>query len=130
MQFSTVNPANDQVLKKYLFHSDSERHEMLARLQASYQEWTNSQICERQKFLLILSELLLKYKEALAQQISLEMGKALVESYAEVEKSASAVKYYANHAEELLFPDLLVNRVTLRMPLKVKSKQKLKRKFN
>ncbi len=107
MQFSTVNPANDQVLKKYLFHSDSERHEMLARLQASYQEWTNSQICERQKFLLILSELLLKYKEALAQQISLEMGKALVESYAEVEKSASAVKYYANHAEELLFPDFV-----------------------
>ena len=41
-------------------------------------------------------------KEEYARTITLEMGKLLTEARAEVEKSATACEYFAQHAEEFL----------------------------
>ena len=45
---------------------------------------------------------LLENKKSYSESISLEMGKVITESVAEVEKCAKVCQYYADHAEEFL----------------------------
>ena len=51
-----------------------------------------------------LHDSLLSKKNLFAELISLEMGKPITQSLAEIEKSASVCRYYAERAEEILLP--------------------------
>lgn len=102
MGYQTVNPANDEVLKTYYHIHDKDIEAKLERAQQSFQIWKNSDFKERQNFLLGLAELLNSREKKLAEVITKEMGKPIVESLAEVKKCADACRYYAEMLPEFL----------------------------
>lgn len=107
MDFETTNPATGEVLHKYSFLNDHQVEDLLAR---SFRAWSilNSlSIQERVQKLKLVATSLRAHKEVLARLITLEMGKPISESLAEIEKSATAFDYYAEHGPGFLATDVL-----------------------
>ena len=102
MAIKSVNPANGELIKTY---QELNPEEVNRKIIASHQAWGNWRtvsFIERTNSMLKLGELLKTKKEALAKVMTLEMGKPIKESIAEVEKCATVCEYYARHSADFL----------------------------
>jgi len=107
-QYRTQNPATNELIREYPTLTDAEAEALLAKAHEAFLTWRFTPVEQRVEAYRRLSELLEKHSDALARQATLEMGKTLVETSAEVLYQAKAmVDYYAGKAEELLAPKQL-----------------------
>ena len=102
MSFKSINPFNQELLEVFPMDTDSDVSHKLQQAQQAYAAWRNTSLNLRSDLFMRLALLLREQKEQHAQLISLEMGKVLKESRAEVEKCAWVCEYYAEHAEGFL----------------------------
>ncbi len=102
MSIKSVNPYNGETIATYTENSDSEVQESIISAQEAFLLWKEKNIAERAAILGRCEAILLKNKEKYARLMANEMGKVLKEGVAEIEKSAAAFKYYAEHAEAFL----------------------------
>ncbi len=105
MGYQTVNPATETVLKTYSYLHDKDIEIKLDRAVQCFEVWKNSKFPERQALLRRLGEVLRSKEKYLAEVITQEMGKPLVESLAEIKKCADTCDYYAEN-----FPAMLEKR--------------------
>ena len=98
----SVNPFTNQLLKEFVPLSLEEAKERIVLAQKSFEEWRQTSLSERAVLMKKAGEQLRSEKEHYARLISLEMGKVIRESRAEIEKCAWVCDYYAEHAEEFL----------------------------
>jgi succinate-semialdehyde dehydrogenase/glutarate-semialdehyde dehydrogenase len=102
MKYSTINPANEEILQEYTEHKASEIESKITKADSEFRKWRNVNITERSSLMLKLSELLIARKETLALIMSREMGKPIAAGMAEIEKSAWVSEYYACEIESML----------------------------
>lgn len=76
-EFSTVNPANGQVISSYSYQSLEESKELLEKSHQSFKKWSTLSFSQRGSVLLKVAENLRLNKEKLATLIQQEMGKNL-----------------------------------------------------
>jgi len=100
--FRSVNPFNNEILQEFPVISDAQVESAIEKGHAAFQGWKSSSFQERAALLMRCSDLLLEKKSALAELITLEMGKVLKESNAEIEKSALGCRYYADNGEAFM----------------------------
>ena len=98
----SVNPWTGEVLKEFLPTGPKEIEEKLQLSQEAFKSWKKTPISDRSKLLKVAGEILRNNKNHFARLISLEMGKVIRESRAEVEKCAWACDFYAEEAEIFL----------------------------
>jgi len=102
MFLKSINPTTGEVIREYEeFHSD----QIDAAISANYlafAEWRKTPIQSRSQLLLNAAGVLRDKKEGLAFNITVEMGKNIVEARAEVEKCAMVCEYYAEYGPEFL----------------------------
>lgn len=98
----TVNPATEEVLNEYEELTDGEIRNKVSLALKMFESWSSLSVSKRCELLYKANEVLLRNKEKLARLITLEMGKPIKQSYAEVEKCAWVCRYYAENAEEQL----------------------------
>lgn len=108
MSFATINPVDNQVVEKYREHSDKTVEVSIKTAQEAFLTWKKSAQPLRTKYLRSVAEVLRSDQEELAQLMTLEMGKPIKESRAEVEKCAWVCDYYADNARHFL-KDEVVN---------------------
>jgi succinate-semialdehyde dehydrogenase/glutarate-semialdehyde dehydrogenase len=109
MTYRSINPFNGELLKSYGDISDRELEEKVLLARKAFELWSKTEIQYRLSFLPKLWEVLgqeLKYHSSL---ISIEMGKPVSQSKAEIEKCISACKYYYQNSIVLLKPEKLVS---------------------
>jgi acyl-CoA reductase-like NAD-dependent aldehyde dehydrogenase len=99
-----INPADGTQIGEYDEFTTEQLETALASAQSAFVAWRIRPIAERTGLLKALAATLRSRKAELARLASLEMGKPIKESEAEVEKSASFCEYYAERAEALLAP--------------------------
>jgi succinate-semialdehyde dehydrogenase/glutarate-semialdehyde dehydrogenase len=102
--FQTINPANNEVIMEYEFHTPEEINVALVAGHSGYLNWSSICLAERIKFLKQFRNGIEEHLEDLANQATLEMGKPLAESEGELKKCLAMMDYYFNHAEEFLAP--------------------------
>jgi len=100
--FRSVNPYNQTIVGEYTSHTSKDVIVFLQKAEKAYNIWKKHKT--RARLFDQLAQKLARRKEELATLITLEMGKLLAESRAEVEKSIELCRFYANHAEEMLAP--------------------------
>lgn len=105
----SINPYNNELIKDYEELSHEKINEEIHLTHHAYLKWKNTSIDFRKKKMLRLSAVLLKNKASYAQTISQEMGKPILESLAEVEKSAWVCEYYALNAAQMLGDEILAS---------------------
>jgi len=97
-----INPATGKEIARHHVHSDAEVDSIIAHTHQAFLAWRKVPVAERAQAVARCAEVILKHKERYAAIIAAEMGKPFKESIAEVEKCASAARYYAQHGAEFL----------------------------
>jgi len=102
MSLTAHNPATGVVLHSLPSLDEAGLERKLARAAEAFRSWRGTPFPERARLLRAAAALLRKDVQRHAELMALEMGKPLAAGRAEVEKSARALEYCAEHGEALL----------------------------
>ncbi|MCW9094938.1 MAG: aldehyde dehydrogenase family protein, partial [Ignavibacteriaceae bacterium] len=103
----SINPANLQILKTYPPMQISEVNNIINLTNDAFEEWRETSFSNRSKLMIKAVDVLRKKKEEYSRLMTLEMGKPIAQSRAEVEKCAWVCDYYAKNAEKFLSDELI-----------------------
>lgn len=106
MFFQSINPYTQQIVGTYDVLSREQLLHKIRLSEIAFKQWRLTTFYERANKMKTLAILLRTNKIDLAKLITLEMGKSILESEAEIEKSAVNCEYYADHAGRLLGDEL------------------------
>ena len=98
----SINPYNLTILGTYETHSKEEVQDAMERASKAFERYRLLSFEERAKAMLRLAELLEERSSGLAEFMTREMGKPILQSVAEVNKCAWVCRYYAENAKEFL----------------------------
>ncbi len=100
----SINPINQQIIKEYKEHSQSEIETILSQADEAYMDWRLTKFEHRAELLQNTSKILTANIEKYGKIITLEMGKPMRESRVEISKCAWLCDYYAENGEKFLSP--------------------------
>ncbi|MEX2607526.1 MAG: NAD-dependent succinate-semialdehyde dehydrogenase [Kiritimatiellia bacterium] len=105
--FTATNPATGEEIKSYPLHDATQVTEALQASRDTWQKWKSSSFAERADLLNRVAKVMEDDIDALAEWMTLEMGKPVGEAIGEVKKSVWCARHYAEKAEEYLAPVLI-----------------------
>lgn len=104
-KIQSINPWTGEVIRELVPLSPREMEIKTEAAAQTFESWKTTPISERSALMKKAGKILLKNKEEYARLITLEMGKIIRESRAEIEKCAWACDFYADNAAEFLSPE-------------------------
>lgn len=102
MAIATVNPATGEVVKTFEALTDREVQQKVEAAQSRFLQYRSVPMSRRSQWLSEAANILEQERDRFGELITLEMGKPLKAAIAEVEKSASVCRFYAEQAAEFL----------------------------
>ncbi|WP_121750334.1 NADP-dependent succinic semialdehyde dehydrogenase [Streptomyces sp. E2N166] len=102
MPIATVNPANGETLRTYEAMGEEEIERRLQLAEATFRTYRTTAFDERARLMHRAADLLEEDQEEIGKVITTEMGKPVKQARAEAAKCAKAMRWYADHAAELL----------------------------
>ncbi|MGW5477554.1 NADP-dependent succinic semialdehyde dehydrogenase [Streptomyces sp. NPDC004008] len=102
MPIATVNPATGETLETYDALAEEEIERRLATAEAAFRTHRTTTFAERALRMNRAAGLLEEDEQEIARVMTTEMGKPVRQARAEAAKCAKAMRWYAQHAEELL----------------------------
>ncbi|MGP3737225.1 NADP-dependent succinic semialdehyde dehydrogenase [Streptomyces sp. GDS52] len=102
MPIATVNPANGETLKTYQAMGEEEIERRLQLAEATFRTYRTTSFEERARLVHRAAALLDEDRQSIARVMTTEMGKPVKQARAEAAKCAKAMRWYADHAAELL----------------------------
>ncbi|ALM47560.1 succinate-semialdehyde dehydrogenase [Flavobacterium psychrophilum] len=98
----TINPFNNNLVANYQYSSTIQVFEALKISQESFTNWSDLNVKNRIDFIKNLAFDLTRQQHLLAKRCTLEMGKPIKQSIAEVQKCKLLCDYYVENAEKFL----------------------------
>lgn len=102
MIMKSINPFNGETIATYTTHEPGELPGIIEMVHQAWLEWKIKGFHDRAVPMKRAAALLRERKEELAKLMTLEMGKLIRESMAEIEKCAWVCDFYADNAAEML----------------------------
>ncbi|MGA5351992.1 NADP-dependent succinic semialdehyde dehydrogenase [Streptomyces thermodiastaticus] len=102
MSIATVNPATGETLRTFEAMDGEEIERRLQLAEATFRTYRTTSFAERAQRMRRAAGLLDDDQQEIARTITCEMGKPIAQARAEAAKCAKAMRWYAEHAEELL----------------------------
>jgi succinate-semialdehyde dehydrogenase/glutarate-semialdehyde dehydrogenase len=102
MTLISKNPYNGEIISRNEPMDDGAVDDAISQADATFNKWKRSTFEDRSVKLMALARLLKEEKKRLGRLITLEMGKPVQESIAEIEKCAWVCEYYAGNGEKFL----------------------------
>ncbi|MFH1297560.1 MAG: NAD-dependent succinate-semialdehyde dehydrogenase [Bacteroidota bacterium] len=109
----SVNPTTNEILKEYPEHTPGEVVAIIEKTHEAWKNWRYSSFTVRRECMLKAAAVLRSHREEFARLMTLEMGKIIGESLAEVEKCALGCDFYAEHAERFLSDEVIPTDASL-----------------
>ncbi|MDD9650724.1 succinate-semialdehyde dehydrogenase [Klebsiella pasteurii] len=101
-QAVSVNPTTGETLSSLPWASEQQVDSAIALAERGYRQWRNVSVAARAAALRKVGSVMRDRGEALAQMISLEMGKPIAQARGEVAKSANLCDWYGEHGPAML----------------------------
>ncbi|MEV6400730.1 NADP-dependent succinic semialdehyde dehydrogenase [Streptomyces sp. NPDC051907] len=102
MPIATVNPATGETIRTYEALGPGEIQRRLALAETAFAHHRTTDFGVRSRLLNRAADRLEQDRDAIARTMTTEMGKPITAARAEASKCAKAMRWYAEHAEELL----------------------------
>jgi succinate-semialdehyde dehydrogenase/glutarate-semialdehyde dehydrogenase len=109
MSFASVNPATGQTIENIPTDDQSRVEEKIDRAGETFRQWRRRPVTERAALMQAAAAELRARSDTYARAMTLEMGKPITQSRAEVEKCAWVCAYYAEHAQDMLAPESIAS---------------------
>jgi acyl-CoA reductase-like NAD-dependent aldehyde dehydrogenase len=103
----SIDPANGEVVGTYEIFSEGQIDAALDLAHGAFADWRRAPWAARAELMSGVARELRAMSEEIANTVSREMGKPIIEAKAEVEKCAWAADYYAEHGEGFVAPQAL-----------------------
>jgi len=113
MEFKSINPYNGQTVATYKAHTRAEVLAIIEKSNRAFQSWRQVAVEERARLMAKAGEVLRQNVEEYARMITLEMGKPMAESRAEINKCAWACDYYAENAQGFLADEVIATEARM-----------------
>lgn len=107
MAICSVNPATGEVVKRFTAATRAEVEGAVSQATRAFRGWRDASMADRRRVLVRAAEVLRTRKAHYARLMTLEMGKPITQSEAEVEKCAWACEYFATEAERMLADEVI-----------------------
>jgi succinate-semialdehyde dehydrogenase / glutarate-semialdehyde dehydrogenase len=107
MILKSINPYDNSLIKEYEEYTETKVNELVKSSAIAFKQWRQVSFDSRAQLMKNTASLLRMKKEKYARTITLEMGKPIRESRAEVEKCAWVCEYFAENAEKHLKPEII-----------------------
>ncbi len=98
----SINPATEEILGEFPILTINELEEKINLGHETFKKWRKVSFAEKKDLMKKVAQILLREKEKFAKTITLEMGKMIGESLAEVEKCATLCEFLANNSESIM----------------------------
>ena len=108
MAIESVNPATGERLRSFEALAPAEVDAKLGRAAEAFRSWRRQPVATRAAIVARAGEILVAEKAAFGRLMTLEVGKLVDAAEQEAEKCATACRFYAARAEELLRPEVIV----------------------
>ncbi|TDT39116.1 succinate-semialdehyde dehydrogenase/glutarate-semialdehyde dehydrogenase [Streptomyces sp. BK208] len=102
MPIATVNPANGETLRTYEAMGEEEIERRIELAEATFRTYRTTGFYERAGLMRRAADLLEADQKEIGRLITTEMGKPVKQARAEAVKCAKTMRWYADHAAELL----------------------------
>ncbi|MDX1270588.1 NAD-dependent succinate-semialdehyde dehydrogenase [Bizionia paragorgiae] len=104
---NTTNPFNNKSLNSYTLFTEQQVQNSLELADSCFSTWKKTSVSERTSLLSVLGDLLNKNKAEFSELMTLEMGKPISQSRAEIEKCITLCDFYETNAESFLADDII-----------------------
>jgi aldehyde dehydrogenase (NAD+) len=101
-EFNDLNPASEESIGKFPKGNEQDVNKAVDAAEDALRGWSETPAPTRGKIVLKAAALLGQSKEFLAREITLEMGKVLLESRGEVQEAIDVAEYMAGEGRRLL----------------------------
>jgi succinate-semialdehyde dehydrogenase / glutarate-semialdehyde dehydrogenase len=105
MSLKSINPFTNTIIKEHRELSDHDIEMILTLSAGAFKKWRETGLLKRSELMFAAASLLRSQKEEYAMTITLEMGKPIRESIAEIEKCAWVCDFYAENSGKFLNPE-------------------------
>jgi succinate-semialdehyde dehydrogenase/glutarate-semialdehyde dehydrogenase len=102
MSFATVNPTTGRTEQTFEAHTPAEVEAKVAQAHATFLQYRRTTFAERSRLLTSAAEVIEAEVPTMAHILTTEMGKTFAAAKGEVSKCAMAMRWFAEHGEELL----------------------------
>jgi len=102
-----INPATDELIKEYTEHTIDQVNEIIELTDTGQKSWRTTSFAHRRELMHKAAAVLREDIDKYARLITIEMGKVISESKAEIEKCAWVCDYYADNAETFLADEIV-----------------------
>lgn len=109
MAIAVTNPATGEVIETFEPHDEAEVERRIAAAQSAFVALRDTTFAERAGWMRRAAELLEADADEMARTITIEMGRPLAQSRAEVLKCARGCRFYADNAEDFLAAETLAD---------------------
>ena len=107
MSLKSINPATGKIIDEYQEYSNSDVDSIIDNVSNEFFIWKNISFDERKNILLLIADKMKSNIDTHSKMISIEMGKPIVESRAEILKCIWVIEYYAKNAEKFLDKEII-----------------------
>jgi succinate-semialdehyde dehydrogenase/glutarate-semialdehyde dehydrogenase len=107
MKVISKNPATEEVNSEFDTFDRAKIEGVCRESRAAFKEWRELDINDRAEYIMKLALALRAKKDEYARYMTIEMGKPIRQSLAEVEKCAWTAEVYANNAEKWLADEIV-----------------------
>ncbi len=102
MLLKSINPNSGEIVREYPEYQWEEIDNIIRNVHAAYKSWKDTNLSYRIDKIKTLAKLLEIKKEGLSFTISVEMGKPITESRAEIDKCIWLCNYYCDNIDQFL----------------------------
>lgn len=123
-KFDVINPATGEVIASAPDLTVADCKKAIDHAYEAWETWKNTEVTQRSRTVRKWYELIMAHKQALARTMTMESGKPLSESLAEVDYGASFVEWFAEEAKRAYGDTIPASKagqrlVTIRQPVGV-----------
>lgn len=103
----SINPANEELIHQYDEMTNDEISKIISKVSKAQHEWKLTDFEFREAKMQNAAKVLREKKDEFAKMMTLEMGKPILQSKAEIEKCAWVCEYYAENAKNFLSNEIV-----------------------
>ena len=103
----SINPATEEIFGEFPILTENELENKINLSHEAFKKWKKVSFSEKKVLMKKAGKILLLHKEKFAKMITMEMGKNIEESLAEVEKCATLCEFIAGSAEAILKKEII-----------------------
>lgn len=102
MKIQSINPVNNEVIGEFEAYSQEMIFDVVAKARKSLKQWKNIDISEREKIIRNFANILMSRKKEVAELISKEMGKPIIEAIGEIEGEQGTFDWFLSETKNII----------------------------